>query len=316
MEDLTGIKTGLAPGTTETIEKRGVPKEKEFEKLYDVFFRDQLTGAPGRLHRSVGIGPRGESETEPVILPLIPANLIVEIPQGLGGGEAYYKISKPEDAEEAKNKLLLGTISSSGRGIMIVDLVPKTEISKLEELGYKVVHIDQVQQELLKDEKTPTQPRKKTASETARIKRPEVKAPIGFSEIWEYDPTAPSESNIGLVYRAKDINDKKGTPLALPPLKQLMTDFSKHPILEIEIPEELRFKPKEDRAYFSPIIGKLLLAQAQSAYKQATGSEPTNVLLVTRVSPASVENSKYEKVNVNKALREYIEKATIPRKAA
>lgn len=293
--------------TGEYLRRQAVQEKKETEKMYDVFFRDQFTGNPDRLHKPTGLGPRGKKDREPVILPPIPKAWIVKIPQDSEGNSDHYRQSNDVDTQEAINRLGLGK-TATDRGIMIVDFVPKTEISTLEERGYKVVHIDQVRQESPKEEIEPSNLQRKTTPETVRIKRPEVKMPIGFSEVWEYDLKAPSGRNVRLIYRAEDLRDKKGVPLALPPLKELTADFSKHPILEVEIPEELREKPKEERYYYSPIKRKLMLARAQSEFRQVTNSEPTNVLLVTRVSPSSVKDkSRYERVIVNKALRTYQE---------
>ncbi|MFV1917382.1 MAG: hypothetical protein ACC618_02810 [Patescibacteria group bacterium] len=127
-------------------EAPSVTKEAETDKMYDVFFIDKGTVSPNRLHRNIGKDAKNETQTEPVILPQIPDNWIVKVPVGLYGGEAHYRPSSPKDAEEAKKRIGLGNITSSNREIMILEVVLKDEISKLEEKGYEVVPIGEIPQ--------------------------------------------------------------------------------------------------------------------------------------------------------------------------
>lgn len=268
-------------------EKPPTVEKQELKESNDVFFRDQLTGSPNRLHITIGVGPRGEKETKPVILPPIPENWIVKVPQGLGGGEQHYRLSKSEDAEKAiKEKLGLGMISATDRGIMIVDFVPHQEIPKLESQGDKIVHIDEVRQKLIGGE---------SHAKSEKPKASEAKVPEGLVEIWEYRPTEPSEYNI------------KQLPFLIPPLDEIERDESKTPIFEV-------YLPKGEKEYYTPITATMMLARAQHEFKNKVSDiSPENILLVFKTPESTVKNllkrqrDKFEKISVSKAIREYQE---------
>ena len=132
--------------------------ETETPKLNDVFFRDYVTGSPERLHRTIEGKVKGEKDTEPVILPQIPDNWIIKVAVGLGGAEAHYRLSNPKDTEEANKRLGLGTITSTDRGIIIMDAVHKDEVADLVSQGNEVVAIDQVQEKLESQQTTAREP--------------------------------------------------------------------------------------------------------------------------------------------------------------
>ena len=279
--------------TPPVLEGATTPEKQLLKEENDAFFRDQLTGTPERLHKSIGPRPTSKKETEPVILPPIPENWIVKIPQGLGGGEQHYRLSEPKNAEEAINKLGLGFVTSTDRGIIILDHVPPDEVPKLELKGDIVIPINEVSSKLAEA---------KTSAEQAKAKTYETEVPEGFLDLWEYLPTESSEYNL------------RQLPLVVPPLDEITRDKGKIPMLE-------SYSPGGKKDYYTPITNKLMLARARQEFKNKVSDiNPENVLLVTR-TPENVvkdrldhESDKFEKISVSKVVREY--QQTKPKRAA